>query len=187
MEYIEPSNDYQNYIWDTQSLNELATDAEMVALCKRAFDAGQRYFITTVQERELVGVPDRTMKYSDDGAWGEYQERTLLLMEELNFCRCSCVALFYQNFWLLDGSMRILPDSGPRTDLFNDIYNNNNHHKRDATIGEAAVYHGCTLITNDKRLRNKVNKYFPGTAISYDEYKNTLERLFSAEVSENAD
>ena len=98
MEYIEPNSDFQNYIWDTQSLNKLATDAEMVSLCKKAFVTGQRYFITTVQERELVGVPDRTMKYSDGDAWGKYQERTLLLMEKLNFCRCSCVVLFYHNF-----------------------------------------------------------------------------------------
>lgn len=187
MEYIEPTGGLQNFIWDTQSLNLLVSDAGMVSLCKRALETGHRYFITTVQERELIGVPDRTMKYSDGDTWGQYQKKTFLVMEDLMFCRCSCIALLYPGFWLLDGSMRILSDSGPQTDMFYDIYNNNNHHKRDATIGEAAVYHGCMLVTNDKRLRNKVNKHFPETAISYDEYKTSLERLFSTEVTTNAD
>ncbi len=187
MDFIEPSKCFQNYIWDTQTLNALAGDTEMISLCRNSMSKGHRHFITTVQERELAGIPDRTMQYRDSNAWGESQKKTFAVVEELGFCCLSCVALLYHNFWILDGSMRILESSGTRVDMFNEIYNNNNHHKRDATIAEAAVYHGCTLITNDKRLRNKVNKYFPATAITYDEYKETLTGLLSAEGNNHAD
>ena len=187
MDLIEPSNCFQNYIWDTQTLNVLAEDAEMISLCRYSTSKGHRHFITTVQERELAGIPDRTMQYLDPNAWRESEKRSFAVMEELGFCRLSCVSLLYQNYWILDGSMRILESSGTRVDMFHEIYNNNNHHKRDATIAEAAVYHGCTLITNDKRLRNKVNKYFPDSAITYGEYKETLTGLLSAEGNNHAD
>ena len=171
MDCIKPNgNGFQNYVWDTQSLNLLASDDEMIALCKNAYNAGHRYHITTVQERELAGIPDRTGKYDSPSSWGTSQKHTFEVMESLYFCRISCVALLYLNFWLLDGSMRLLEDSGPRIDMFNEIYNNNNHHKRDATIAEAAT-----------------NKYFPGTAITYNEYKERILALTSKETTTYAD
>ena len=188
MDCINPQgNGFQNYVWDTQALNQLASDDDMIILCKSAYDVGHRYYITTVQERELVGVPDRTMKYNSSSAWRNPQGQTFEVMKSLCFCRISCIALLYLNFWLLDGSMRILEDSGPRIDMFNEIYNNNNHHKRDATIAEATVYHNCFLISNDKRLRNKTNKYFPGTAITYKEYKDRILALIAKEANARAD
>lgn len=174
MEYCNPDDRFQNYVWDTQSLNQLATDDEMIEQCKQAIGLGHRYYITEVQERELVGFPDRKMNYQDASAWASPESQTLAAMNILGFLRLSCVALLYPHFWILDGSMRILEMSGLRIDMFNEIYNNNNNHKRDATIAEATIFHGCTLITNDKRLKNKVNKYFPGKAITYAEYKDVV-------------
>ena len=175
MEYCNPDkNGFQNYVWDTQSLNQLAEDDEMIERCKQAICLGHRYYITTVQERELMGVPDRKMNYEDPSAWSKPKEQTFKVMDSLNFLRLSCVALLYPNFWVLDGSMRILETSGPRIDMFNEIYNNNNRHKRDATIAEATIFHGCTIITNDDRLKKKINIYFPGRAITYAEYKDIL-------------
>jgi hypothetical protein len=188
MEFSEPDKDtFQNYVWDTQALNRLAIDKEMVIICKSAIDAGHRYYITSVQERELMGIPDRTMQYEDANAWGTHQTKTFEVMEHLKFRRLSCIALLYQNFWTLDGSMRILETSGSRIEMFNEIYHNNNHHKRDATIAEAVIYHGCILITNDKRLRNKVNKFFPECAITYEKYKDTILELQQQEALDHAD
>lgn len=188
MDFVEPSgNGFQNYVWDTQSLNLLATDNEMIECCKRAYIVGHRYYITLVQVRELAGWPDRKMNYDDPNAWGTRQDETFRIMETLDFHRLSCVAVLYPGFTILDGSMRLLGDSGLRMDMFYDIYNNNNHHKRDAIIAEAVVYHGCTLVTNDERLRKKVNKYFPGTAITYAEYKNVLSSIDIREDSDHAD
>ncbi len=175
MDFMEPSrNEFQNYVWDTQALNLLATDDEMIEYCKRVYKVGHRYYITMVQVRELAGWPDRKMNYNDPSAWNMRQNQTFEIMETLDFHRLSCIALLYPDFWILDGSMRILEDSGRRIDMFYDIYNNNNHHKRDATIAEAAVYHGCVLITNDGRLKKKVNKFFPKRAITYEEYKDKI-------------
>lgn len=178
MELVESvGNEYRNYVWETNALNRLADDIEMLRHCHATIEEGHRYYITTVQERELIGIPDRTMKYDDVSKWGSAQKKAFEIMEALDFKRVSCVPLLYRNFWLLDGSMRILEDNGIRTDMFNSIYNNNNRHKRDATIAEAAMYHGCTLISNDGRLRNKVNCFFPSSAISFEEYKNIVSML----------
>ena len=188
MDFMEPNeNEFQNYVWDTQALNLLATDNEMIEGCKRAYTVGHRYYITMVQVRELAGWPDRKMNYTDPNAWSQRQDQTFEILEALDFRRLSCVALLYPGFWILDGSMRILEDSGQRIDMFYEIYNNNNRHKRDATIAEAVVYHGCILITNDDRLRRKVNKYFPGTATTYEEYKNLLFSMDIREGSNHAD
>lgn len=188
MDFVEPSgNGFQNYVWDTQSLNLLATDNEMIERCKGAYNEGHRYYITMVQVRELAGWPDRKMNYDDPNAWSMRQDQTFIVMETLDFHRLSCVAVLYPGFFILDGSMRLLEDSGLRIDMFNDIYNNNNHHKRDAIIGEATVYHRCCLISNDKRLRNKINKYFPETAITYEEYRNLISALDIREESTHAD
>lgn len=188
MELIEPlGNGYKNYVWDTNSLNKLADDPQMIQCCHKAIRNGHRYYITTVQERELTGVPDRTLEYDNPSKWDTVQQKTFDVMESLGFKQVSCVGLLYLNFILLDGSMRVLESSGPRIDMFNSIYNNNNHHKRDATIAEATIYHDCTLISGDNRLRNKVNRFFPDSAISFDEYKHTV---FSCEIKEekhNAD
>lgn len=167
-------NGYINFLWDTNSLNKLAADSKMIQCCYDAIGSGHCYYITTVQERELMGVPDRTLEYDNLSKWGPVQHKTLDIIKSLGFRKISCIALFYHNFTLLDGSMRILEPYGPRIDMFNSIYNHNNHHKRDATIAEAAIYHGCTLITGDKRLRNKVNLFFPNKAITFDEYKNII-------------
>lgn len=170
MELEHTDSKYQNYIWDTQALNLLAKDVKAISMCQDAINYGHRYYITQVQTRELIGIPDRSMKYTDSSAWGKSENNTLEVLENLGFRRLSCVALGYLNFWILDGSMRLLESCGPRVDMFNDIYNGNNHHKRDATIAEATIYHNCILITNDKRLRNKINKHFPERAITYDYY-----------------
>ena len=35
----------------------------------------------------------------------------------------------------------------------------------DAMSAEAAMYHGCYLVSDDKALRSMVNKYFPQKAL----------------------
>lgn len=171
-----------NFVWDTCALNELVKDTEAIKWCKIAIEAGHRYYITTVQERELAGVPDRKLTYGDASTWGNPQTKIFSILDTLSFCRISCITTLYPEFWLLDGSMRILEGSGKRLEMYNAIYNNNNHHKRDAIIAEATVYHGCKLISKDGRFMRKVNSFFPNTAITYDEYKVILK-----EIADHAD
>lgn len=188
MELIEPlGNGFKNYVWDTNSLNKLAADPQMIQYCHKAIRNGHRYYITTVQERELTGIPDRTLEYDNPSKWGTVQQKTFDVMESLDFKQVSCVGLLYRYFIVLDGSMRVLESSGSRIDMFNSIHNNNNHHTRDATIAEATIYHGCTLISGDGRLRNKVNRYFPDSAISFDEYKHIVSSYEVKEEKHNAD
>lgn len=70
------------------------------------------------------------MKYSDVDAWRSPQKKTFETMEKLKFSRGSCVRQLYPDFWILDGSMRVLETAGHHITISYDIYNNN-HHKRD--------------------------------------------------------
>lgn len=55
--------------------------------------------------------------------------------------------------------------------LFQKLRNSNLNHSKDALIGETAIKQNLILITNDKRLKNKVNE-LGGTAMNIEEYKN---------------
>jgi len=80
-----------------------------------------------------------------------------------------------QNFWVLDGSMRMLENTGVRTKMFESIHNSNKRYISDAQIAEAAIYHECFLVTNDRRLQKNVTDYFPGRAFSLIDYSNTAD------------
>lgn len=176
-ECVQPSAENpNNFVFDTNNINRLATDITTVEKCKLAIDHGYRFYITDVQVREFMGVPDRKGTYCDPTSWcpSNNLERIRCLIKKLNMQHISCVALFLKNFWTLDGSMRILDDNGPLVEMFQAIHNKNRSHLRDATIAEATVHNHCKLITNDKRLRNKMNSFFPGSATTYEEFVESL-------------
>lgn len=99
MEYCNPDKEkFQNYVWDTQSLNQLATDDEMIEQCKQAIASGHRYYITSVQKRKLGGVPDRKMNYQDASAWKNLKVGHLQLWISLVFCGFLAFRFFIKTF-----------------------------------------------------------------------------------------
>jgi len=168
---IEPDKcNPNNYVLDTNVFEHLAKNGDALKHMKSLFTKGHCYYITDVQNREIIGVPDRTGKYEDPSAWNASLNASKIIdiIESLQVKHISCVASLQKNFWLLDGSMRI--KTGERTAMFNDIRNNNSKHLSDAQIAEAAIFNYCALITDDKKLLNKVNKHFPGKAILLNKY-----------------
>lgn len=172
-------NNHNNYVFDTNILNRLAKEPVNIELCNLAVEHGYCFFITDVQIRELNGIPDRTGNYADSCAWRPAENAALIfsIIRKLHMEYISCVALLLLNFWTLDGSMRILDDKGPYYEMFQTIHNKNPHHLRDATIAESTIYNHCKLISNDKRLRNKMNSFFPNSAMPYDEFINMLHEV----------
>ena len=47
----------------------------------------------------------------------------------------------------------------------------------DAMSAEAAIHYGCYLVSDDKDLRNIVNKYFPKKAISTKDLIDLIQML----------
>lgn len=168
-----------NFVFDTNNINRLALDAIAIEKCKLAIKHGYQFYITDVQVREFMGVPDRKGTYSDPASWhmSENLDQIRSIIKNLNIQHISCVALLLKHFWTLDGSMRILDDKGPLFEMFQTIHNKNRSHLRDATIAEATVYNHCKLVTNDRRLRNKMNSFFPGSAITYEDFLDSLNSL----------
>lgn len=165
-----------NFVFDTNNINRLAVDTVAINNCISAMKEGYCFYITDVQQREFMGWPDRKGTYSDPKSWhpSENYKQIYSLIDRLNIQYISCVALLLEGFWTLDGSMRILDDEGSLYEMFQSIHNKNRSHLRDATIAEATIYNHCKLVTNDKRLRNKMNLFFPGTAITYKDFIDSL-------------
>ena len=175
---VPDSNNKHNYLFDTCVLDKkLAQDEKNVEKCKATLFMGYRYFFTTVQEREIAGVQDRTGDYKKQTPSVNYAE-ILRIFEELEFGRVSCCTVFYPNFMLLDGSFRFLEETGiheKRAEMTKAIDNNNNNHRRDAITAESAIYNNCTLVTTDKRLYNKVKLYFPYQVLYFDDFISKIQ------------
>lgn len=173
-----PENPY-NFVFDTNNINRLVVDIVAIENCKRAIKKGYCFYITDVQQREFMGWPDRKGTYSDLKSWhpSENYKQIYSLIDELNIQHISCIALLFKGFWIDDGSMRILDDEGSLYEMFQSIHNKNRNHLRDAAIAEATVYNHCILVTNDKRLRNKMNNFFPRSAITYEDFIDSLNSI----------
>ena len=173
---VIPNKDNKdNYVFDTNVLEVLAKDVELIKRCTYFIKKGHCYYITDVQGREIVGVPDRTGDYRNNEAWRrpESADAMLSLIELLEIKTISCIASLRLNFWILDGSMRVLESAGVCAKMFDSIHNSNKRYISDAQIAEAAIYHDCLLLTNDRRLQKKVTDFFPGRAFSLVDYFNT--------------
>ena len=81
-----------------------------------------------------------------------------------------------QNRWLLDGTFELLPSGEEKAfEMYQEILNNNPwQHYNDAIIALTGIVNGCTIVVNDTRFRNTVNRNFPGRAITYSEFLSRL-------------
>ena len=82
------------------------------------------------------------------------------------------IATLTQNRWVLNGTLRLLPNGEEAAHkMYLEILNDNSHqHYNDAIIALTGIVDGCTIVVNDKRLRNAINRHYPGRAIKYDEF-----------------
>ena len=172
-----------NYMLDTCTINRLADSEENTKLLFHSIQYGYRYYKTDVQDRELIGIPDRTLEYEKAEAWKTSARAKIAIgiLDGINAERIPCVATPLRNFWLLDGSMRLWPDKGTGrvADMMDEIFNGNIHHMRDAVIAEATVFSNCILITADKRLYKKLKNYYPENVINYCDFLSKITDLSS--------
>lgn len=177
--YYIPSSDIEhNFLLDTCALNRIVESNDIIDAIKKSKIKGYNYYISDVQMRELYGVIDKkVVDESISTSIKESNEKIFKFIEEINCKRVSCVALLLKNFWKLDGSFRLIDENAETYPMIKDIHNNNIIHIKDAVIAEAAVYNNCTLVTKDSRLNKKVNNYFNGRSLWYDDFTNKIMSL----------
>ena len=165
----------RNYVFDTCVYDKkLCKHKHFIDLCKQSIDIGYQYFISDIQYREMAGIQDRTGDYSSNCTPSSHVEKMHEVCKILEIKTISCLGnIGYLNLVILDDSSRIIPskdDPSLLTQMFYSIDNGNNNHRRDAIIAESSIHNGCTLITADKRLYNKVTKFFPDKVLYFDEF-----------------
>lgn len=173
--YIPSENNKNNIIFDScvydKRLLGNSEDIEKLLLAK---NIGYAYFKTEVQEREIWGVPDRTLAYKEPWTPNPNAPRIMKILDELDVMRVSCYGHpVYFAYTILDGTYRVMDSENslePRVQMFYEIYNNNKRHLRDAIIAEACIYNHCKLVSIDTRLIGKVNKYYENTAFHFDDF-----------------
>lgn len=168
-----------NYLLDTTVFNRLAENENWLLTVMSSLEKGFRYYVTANQYRELHGVGAKSYDHYGvphvhiSDAFRKKMDLFDDIINRLQVKRLSSIANNMVNHWILDGTYRILDDAAPCGKMAEEILAFNEKLRQqkpfaqhyDAMTAEAAIYHGCTLVSDDKDLCIIVNKYFPKRAI----------------------
>lgn len=188
---VPDTNCVFNYLLDTVAFNRFAEHRAWIDLAEKSLELGFHYYKTANQDYELSGrgaktydancVPHVIISESFKAKMLIFAE----IMKRLRVKRVSSVASFMKNHWILDGTYRLLgnnsvPEVGMMTQEI--LWPDNGEkaikpfgQRYDAMTAEAAMYHGCFLVTDDKELGEIVNKYFPERAIRTQELVDIIQ------------
>lgn len=171
------------YMFDTNALNRICknTGDEMVIYQSKCL--GREYFFSEIQCQESGA--NITKQYADvdpdfvERKKAEWALSLLRVIPKLQTKYIGLIATFRPFGWMLDGTYNILPDGEQgAAKLFSDILNENDRqYYNDAMIAMTAIVHGCVVVTNDKRLFNKTNQHYPGRAIKYDDFIESVKEF----------
>lgn len=169
------------FMFDTSSINQIAASSSDELLIYLSKDNGFEYYFTEIQSIEASGnisnrqteVSASLVKRND----AEFMANLFRIMSKLQTKYVGQIATLRPNKWKLDGTFELLPECEQKVELmFDDILNNNDYqHYNDAMLALTAIINGCTLVTNDKRLYKKINKYYPERAIKYKDFMSLLQ------------
>ena len=109
------------------------------------------YLVTHVQMDELKKCPDE-----------ERRKELLRIFSQINQKEISTESGVFD-------TSRFNKAKFGEGELLEEIRKGNIKHTEDALIGETAIKNGCILVTNDKRLLNKVNE-LGGAALDFDAF-----------------
>lgn len=175
-DFEEPNPDCQfNYLLDTAAVNRFAEHRDWIDIAEKSLELGFHYYKTANQDYELSGRGAKTydanciphVKITDN-----FRAKMIAfdeILKRLKVKRLSSIASLMKGHWLLDGTYRILDDKSKVGEMTKEIFQFDKKTRAekpfaqhyDAMSAEAAMYHGGTLVSDDKNLRNIVNKYFP--------------------------
>lgn len=101
------------------------------------------YYVTTIQIDELCEIPDSKL---------DIRKRNILMLADL---RAKLVPI---SVFVL-GRARAGYARAGEGEVYQKILNKNSNNVEDAIIVDTAVFEGCTLITEDMKLYNKMRTY----------------------------
>jgi len=110
---------------------------------KYSSESQYEYYITTIQVEELCEIPDEKI---------EKRKTNILMLADL---RAKLVPI---SLMILNGRARIGYARLGTGEVYNSILNEKRSNIDDAVIADTAVFEGCTLITEDKNLYNRMHR-----------------------------
>lgn len=171
------------YMFDTNALNSICSNMLDEMAVYQSKGREYEYFFTEIQCQESSGNIAKKSQgiepFLVERSRADWALNLLRVIPKIQTQYVGQIATLRLNRWLGDGTFSILPDGeSDAAIMFSDINNDNDdQYYNDAMIAMTAIVHGCTVVTNDKRLFNKINKHFPGRAIKYEEFIGSLQHL----------
>lgn len=168
-----------SYMLDTSAFNYLALHEKELNILIKSIALGFMYFSTSIQDMELRGKGARTYDKnceSNGFVSQELVEKFMQIKKLLNIKNVSEYAIAMKDHAKVDGTQRFVANNGIPHDVYVRICEKNNSesnspyaHSHDAVIAESSIYHGCVLVSEDRKLRKEINKYVIHGAITTEE------------------
>jgi len=139
-------------MFDTNAFDKIlnsSDDLEIITACGE-----NEYFITSIQEEELGGIPD------------DYKRRTLLSVCKKVAQKTPTPAIV--GYSKIGDCMLIDAD-----DVYSDLLLETHSNVKDAMLGSAAKREKCTVVTNDKRFSKRLKQYQIPT-MEYEEFIKSI-------------
>ena len=182
-----------NFLLDTTAFNRLAEHEEWLLLFEHSLAKGFHYYKTANQDYELIGQGAKT--YDADciprpitsESFKEKIPAFNNIKMRLQIKRVSSMASFMRNHWILDGTYHLVDNKSAIGTMTQEILDANQKLREkhpfaqhyDAMTAEAAIYNHCILVTDDRKLRNIVNKFFPQRAVQTKDIVELIQSLLS--------
>lgn len=179
--YTVPNRENDNnYMLDTSAYNHIIISAKKMNILKKSVSYGFCYYSTALQDIELSGKGAKTYNSECISTTvfiptPDFKQKIDVVNKELNVQLVPEIASCMLDHSRLDGTIRFLAQDNIEVQVYKEIVSQNKingkrpfEYSYDAMIAEAAVHYGCTLISDDKPLRDVVNSYFPDRAITTD-------------------
>lgn len=179
--YTVPNRENDNnYMLDTSAYNHIIISAKKMNILKKSVSYGFCYYSTALQDIELSGKGAKTYNSECISTTvfiptPDFKQKIDVVNKELNVQLVPEIASCMLDHSRLDGTIRFLAQDNIEVQVYKEIVSQNKingkrpfEYSYDAMIAEAAVHYGCTLISDDKPLRDVVNSYFSDRAITTD-------------------
>ncbi|MEA4813361.1 MAG: PIN domain-containing protein [Oscillospiraceae bacterium] len=166
----------KRYMFDTNAINKICQNPNDEITIYKSKINGYEYYFTEIQCQESCANIIKKSEGLDsclvERQRAEYALNLLRVIPKLQTCYVGQIATLRLNRWGSDGTFDILQDNeSEAAAMFSDILNDNDRqYYNDSMIALTAIVNGCTLVTNDKRLFNKVNNHFIERAIKYENF-----------------
>ena len=135
-------------MFDSNSFDKMNKDIHIIKKTKNEIE----YYVTGIQVNELARIPDKKEKTRINNFMNLCEINAKLVATPFTFD--------YIDFRQLSFNI---------SNAYDELLNQNKSNKNDALIGATAIIEQCLLVTDDKRLQDKMKK-LGYEAISYDEF-----------------